>query len=339
MKKEWVCQLVLLVIFYLDSSIYVEHEGVSFSETPVANLVYLLYHALLFLGINYVLIPRFFYTGQYGKFFVCLVGAIILFGVVEEAVVERILSPDSRGTNDVTWQSIYWFFGEILVAMLAFITVKIIFDNFEQQQQLERIEQDRLSNELRLLKSQIQPHILFNSLNNLYHFALKQSDEVPGLILKLSNVLRYVLYEATDEKVALKKELAFLKDYVDLQEIQYGGRGEIHCDLARAEHETYWKVEPFLLIPFVENGFKHSFGTKIKDVFVNISVVMRHHQLSLRVENNYEESGTDEQGLVQGGIGLVNVRKRLELLYPDRHELTIRKEVCNYVVDLSIELT
>jgi len=104
------------------------------------------------------------------------------------------------------------------------MAIKFVFDSFDQQQKMERIEKDRLSSELQLLKSQIQPHILFNSLNNLYHFALKKSEQVPTLILKLSNVLRYVLYEATEEKVPLIKELEFIKDYIDLQVIQYKGR-------------------------------------------------------------------------------------------------------------------
>lgn len=224
MKKEWICQLAVLFIFYLNSIIYVEHEGIIFSETPITNLLFVLYIALLFLIVNYIFIPKLFYRKKYILFFLSLISAIAIFGIIEEGIIEKIFSPELRGKNDVTWQSIYWYFGEILIPLLAFMAIKFVFDSFDQQQKMERIEKDRLSSELQLLKSQIQPHILFNSLNNLYHFALKKSEQVPTLILKLSNVLRYVLYEATEEKVPLIKELEFIKDYIDLQVIQYKGR-------------------------------------------------------------------------------------------------------------------
>jgi len=338
MKKEWFFQLVALVIFYLDSIIFVDHEGISFSDEPGINLVFLLYSALLYLVVNYVLIPKYFYTKKYLLFFLSLLWTIIFFGGIEEEVIEKILSPNSRGANDLTWQSFYWYFGEKLVPLLTFMTIKLVFDNFNQQQQLEKIKQDRLNNELQLLKSQIQPHILFNSLNNLYHFALKKSAEVPGLILKLSNVLRYVLYETTDEKVALAKELAFIKDYIDLQEIQYEGRGEINFNLQLKQDSEAIIIAPFLLIPFIENSFKHSFGTKIREVFIEIDIVLQESSLHLAVKNNFEKDDGTNQELIQGGIGLKNVKKRLNLLYPNQHQLKIKETKQEYFITLDLKL-
>ena len=338
MKKEWLCQLVVLILFYLDSIISVEHGGVFLSETPGIDLLYLLYKAILFLIVNYVLIPRFFHAKKYFLFFGLLISTIVLFGVIEEGFVEKILSPNSRGANDITWQSIYWYFGEILVPLLTFMTIKFVFDNFTQQQKLERIEQDRLSNELQLLKSQIQPHILFNSLNNLYHFALKKSDAVPELILKLSNVLRYVLYETTEEKVPLKKELTFIKDFVDLQEIQYKGRGQIHFNIQFEQENDDLKIAPFLLIPFIENSFKHSFGSKIKEVSIEIKIIIQKNQIQLFVINNFEVDSGNSEKLTQGGIGLKNVKKRLELLYPNQYQLNISKDEQEYFVHLELKL-
>ncbi len=338
MKKEWLFQIVALVIFYLDSIISVEHEGLFFSETPAVDLIYVLYVAILFLIVNYILIPRLFYAKKYLLFFISLIGLIVLFGVIEEGILEKIFSPNSRGKNDVTWQSIYWYFGEILVPLLAFMTIKFVFDSFAHQQKLEEIEKDRLTNELKLLKSQIQPHILFNSLNNLYHFALKKSDDVPGLILKLSNVLRYVLYETTDEKVSLEKELTFIKDYIDLQEIQYKGRGEIHFDLQKEADCESIKIAPFLLIPFIENSFKHSFGSKINEVVIEIKLAIQEDSLSLFVKNNFEKDKGNSEKLTQGGIGMKNVKKRLDLLYPKQYELNIIENQQEYIVKLDLEL-
>ncbi len=338
MKKEWLFQIIAFIIFCLNAIIYVEHEGIIFSDSPGVDLIFVLYETILFLIVNYVLIPKLFHTKKYLLFFLSLIGLIILFGVVEEGVVEKIFTPNSRGTNDVTWQSIYWFFGEILIPLLAFMTIKFVFDNFKQEQRLAQLEQDRLSNELKLLKSQIQPHILFNSLNNLYNFALKKSEQVPDLIIKLSNVLRYVLYEASDEKVTLHKELTLIKDYVALQEIQYKGRGKIILDIENNDQSKELKIAPFLLIPFVENSFKHSFGTLIDNVIVEIKIKIEDGYLLTEVKNNFDINDGASNSLVMGGIGLKNVGKRLNLLYPKNHTLKTWTENKFYYVDLKILL-
>lgn len=339
MKKELLFQFLALVILFLSSIFYVEHEGIFLSDSIGFDLLFTLYHLVLFLFVNYFLIPKFFHTKKYLLFFFSLFGTIIFFGIVEEGIIEKILTPDTKGRNDVTWQSLYWFFGEILIPMLTFVTIKFVFDNFAHQQRLEKIEKDKLRDELKLLKSQIQPHVLFNSLNNLYHFALKKSDELPSLILKLSNVLRYVVYEAQEEKVLLAKELAFIEDYVDLQEVQYKGRGVITCAIPNDLSDHGDKIAPFLLIPFIENSFKHSFGTKIKEVFVHISLSIEGKKLTLLVENNYEEESNNKEELIQGGIGLMNVKKRLELIYPNQHQLSLNAFKQHYSVRLTLNLS
>ena len=141
MLKEWVVQLVALAIFSLNSLIVVEHEGVSISKDFGVDFFFLSYHLLLFLFVNYYLIPRFFYPKKYFLFFIGIIGSIILCGIIEEGVFEKILTPDSRGANDITWQSIYWFFGEIIIPLLTFMTIKFVFDNFSQKQKLENIQQ------------------------------------------------------------------------------------------------------------------------------------------------------------------------------------------------------
>jgi len=325
-RKEWLCQLVVVIILIIDSIIDINHHGLSISDTIGLELTFLGYHLLLFFIITYVLIPKLFNAKKYILFFISLLGSIAVFGALEEGVLEKILAPQTKGANDVTWQSIYWFFEEILLPLLVFVSVKFVFDSFTQQQKVVEIEKDRLDNELKLLKSQIQPHILFNSLNSLYHFAISKSDKVPDLILKLSNVLRYVLYEGGGEKVPLSKELNFIRDYVDLQQVQYEGRGKISCVINNGAASEIQKVAPFLLIPFIENSFKHSFGSKEKDVLIQITISI---------------SDTQSQSLVHGGIGLSNVKKRLDLLYPDKYTLDISndREANLYSVQLTLNLT
>jgi len=338
MKKEWIVQFVVLILFYFDSIMYVRHHGIEWSDTPWVDFLFLLYHAILFIFVNYVLIPKFFYPKKYLLFFLALMGSIILFGIIEEGVVEKILSPDERGTNEVTWQSIYFFFQEIAIPLFALMTVKFMFDNFKQQKKLEQIEKDNLTNELKFLKSQIQPHILFNSLNNLYEFTLSKSDKAPDLVLKLANVLRYVLYETSSEKVKLSKEFKFLKDYIDLQRMQFEGRGVLEFDESHNNNLEELEIAPFLLIPFIENSVKHSLGTKEKNVMVNIFLEVKEKNIKLLVSNNYEKSNIKSEDLTTKGIGLKNVKKRLDLLYPNQYELSIQESNTFYSVQLELGL-
>ena len=340
MKKEYIFQLIAVVIFYFDHIIYVEFEGIQIEDAPFEILVSWLVSCSMFLVVNYVLIPKLFHTKRYLLFFGSLIGLIVLYGVLEEGVVEKLISPNRRGVNDVTWQSIYWFFGEIIVPLLTFMTIKLVFDGFRQEQKLIQLEKDRLGNELKLLKSQMQPHILFNSLNNLYHFACKKSDEVPDLILKLSNVLRYVLYETSDERVTLSKEITFIKDYVDLQKIQYSGRGNITLNLPDPKAAENLLIAPFLLIPFIENSFKHSFGTLTHEVKVDIQLTIKERGVHLLISNNFDQQyqNSTDSDLVKGGIGLENVKKRLELLYADNYTLRLEESMDTYRVNLNLEL-
>jgi len=339
MKKEIIFQIVLFVLFYLDKLLYVERRGIAFSNEPGLELIIFIYHCFLFIIVNYVLIPRLFSKKKYALFFLSIFGLICLFGIVEEGIIEKILAPDTKGINNVTWISIYWYFGEVIVPLLGFMSVKFMFDSFSQQQEMERIKQDKLANELKLLKSQVQPHVLFNSLNNLYNFAIKKSDQVPDLILKLSNVLRYVLYEASEEKVTLIKEITLIKDYVALQEIQYRGRGTINLDIEIFDDYQDIKIAPFLLIPFVENSFKHSFGTIVNEVVIEIIVKVSKENLQLCVKNNFDISEGTSSSLVVGGIGLKNIKQRLELLYPNNYVLKNWNENNMYFVVLKINLT
>jgi len=337
MKKEWLLMIVVLIIIYLDSIIHISHDEIHISDMLLVDFIILLYHTILFLFVSYYLIPKFFYSKKYLSFFLILFASICLFAFLEEGIIERIIAPNSRGMDPVSWKSIYYFIGETIVPLLAFMTIKFSFDNLENEKRIEQIEKNQLTNELKFLKSQIQPHILFNSLNNLYDFTLSKSDRAPELVLGLSNVLRYVLYETVEEKVILTKELDFLKDYIALQKMQLEGRGEINFQLNEIENAEQFKISPFLLIPYIENSFKHSLQTKETEIEINIKIEVNEQQLILNVENNFEKI-ENSNNLLTKGIGLENVKKRLVLLYPDRHELNIEDKENWYKVYLKIDL-
>ena len=336
MKKEWIVQAIALLLHYIDTIKEVSHEGLEFTDQPGIDFLFLLYHLSLFLIVNYILIPQLFDKKKFFQFFFCLISLLIVYGVLEETVVEQILDPSGRGTNTLTWQSLYWFIQENIVPLLAFMSIKFVFDNFERQRKLEQIERDSLTNELKFLKSQIQPHILFNSLNNLYDYTLSKSDKAPELVLELSNVLRYVLYETSSTLVLLSKEINFIEDYIALQKMQLEGRGDIHFSVNNQTTKETLKIAPFLLIPFIENSFKHSLKSIEKGILISIQINIQDQAIQLLVENNFEDCSYKFEDLLAKGIGLKNVQKRLELLYPNRHNLRVEQTTRLYMVSLEI---
>ena len=337
MKKEWIVLTLVLGMHYLDTIKEISRAGIHFRGEPWTDFLFLLYHITFYLLVLYVLIPKLFYQRKTILFWLSLLGLLLIYTFVEEMIVEPLLAP-SRGQDSFRWQSMYWFIQENAVPLLACVTVKFVFDNFERQQKLEQIEKDSLTNELKFLKSQIQPHILFNSLNNLYDYTLSKSDKAPELVLQLSNVLRYVLYETSDALVPLSKELGFIRAYVDLQKMQLEGRGEIEFAIKQSANMDALKIAPFLLIPFIENSFKHSLGSKERGIIIDIQISIQDNTLQLLVENNFEAIASNSEGLMTKGIGLENVQKRLALLYPNCHQLTITNDGDLYKVVLHLQL-
>ena len=202
------------------------------------------------------------------------------------------------------------------------------------EKEAQRLKSEGLESELRFLKSQINPHFLFNALNNVYSLSLIQSEKTPDTILKLSEMLRYILYDCNQEKVPLNKELAFIRNYVDLMKLKDDQIQNIKLTLPIVSSSDM--IEPMLFVPFVENAFKHS---KIEDLvngWINIELTLSNRQLIFTIKNSVPELSYTKDSV--GGIGLENVRRRLQLLYPQRHELFIDKTEQQFTAQLSILL-
>lgn len=210
--------------------------------------------------------------------------------------------------------------------------IRIALQWFKSEKQKEELEIQRLNVELDFLKAQINPHFLFNSLNTVYSLAHKQSAQTEVVILKLSEILRYVLYEASAKKVLLAKELAYIDNYIDLQKYRIDKNMRISYELTgNAEVQM---IEPMILMTFVENAFKHGISYK-PGSFIEIKIDIKDLYLTMQVSNTYSEAPAIE---VHKGIGLMNVQKRLSLSYPLQHTLTITDENGIYNVNLTINL-
>ena len=213
---------------------------------------------------------------------------------------------------------------------------KAWFQLSASEKKLSIAEKDKLDAELRALKSQINPHFLFNSLNNLYALSLKEDKQTPAFILKLSEVMRYMIYESNEDFVSLKKELNFIKNYVALQKLRSDHRARISFHISGKVGKQ--KLAPLLFIPFVENSFKHGIKGETGYSYVNIHLDVAEDELLLKVENNKGAVDEVEKGHFNG-IGLTNVRQRLALMYPEKHQLTICDEDKTFSVQLKLTLS
>ena len=220
----------------------------------------------------------------------------------------------------------------VLLAATSLYILKLLFKN---QHNLTSVETEKLKLELNQLKLQIQPHFFFNTLNNMYALSVQKSPETPQMIKNLSSIMRYVLYESNQDKVTLDKEVEFIKSYIQLESFRHSPSNLI--EFSTQGDFSQLKIEPLLFMPLIENTFKHVLHKNIADKWIKIVLSVDEKELIFQTSNPLIIQ--DKKANELGGIGLKNVRKRLILLYPNRHELTIFEEDNSFIVTLVINLT
>ncbi|MEY3422171.1 MAG: hypothetical protein RIR48_2474 [Bacteroidota bacterium] len=206
-----------------------------------------------------------------------------------------------------------------------------------QQRDKKDLESQNLQSELKFLKSQINPHFLFNTLNSLYALTLKKSDLAPEIVLKLSEMMRYMLYECNEKEVPLSKEINYMQNYLELEKLRHGNKMLI--DLRIKGDVDGQKIAPLMLIPFIENSFKHGVSNQVSQGFVNLELIVQHNDLHMELENSKAPSMPKINGKRSGGIGLANVKRRMMILYPEKHSLTISESPNTYKIQLDLQLS
>lgn len=325
--KEFIFQVILTLVVFLFYSI--DRKNPQIEGYEFAFFLSLAFYAFL---INYILLPFFFYKKKY-FYFVLYLGIIILAAVLmEELVLERIYFPDTRGSK---FSSIFSTSIGILPVVTILVGFKFGWDLIEKQQQLEDLEAIAKESELQFLNSQINPHFLFNNLNNLYAHAIEESPKTPEIILDLAATLRYMLYDCKAAWVPLKKEIEHLENFISISKLQIEDRSKI--SLLYPPLSSEYQIAPLILIVFVENAFKHSAASQLENIRIDINVqITDKGYLEFSCINSFsEQSNTDS---LSNGIGLENVQKRLQLLYPDDYILNIEQTEEQYKVFLSLQL-
>ena len=317
----------------------------SLPHSMLESLIFMIAHMFLAYSLIYFVIPKFLLKQKYlmtSVITILLFLATACISAVLNITIVDDLRLDRYGEEYARYKLTSVSFHLALLAGLRggltiggiAAAIKLMKYWYLKEQRILQLQKENTEAQLQLLKAQVHPHFLFNTLNNIYSYTQSNSPVASKMISRLSDLLRYVLYEASQSEVPLQKELRMLKDYIDLERVRYDDR--LDLDIQISEEIGDYKIAPLLLLPLVENCFKHGTSQMIDQPWISLHLDMKGNRFYMRLLNGKQRklASMDDPR----GIGIMNVRKRLELVYPGRHELAIKNEEDVFIVNLSIDL-
>ncbi|AYB33236.1 hypothetical protein D4L85_22810 [Chryseolinea soli] len=324
--------VLLWVLYFIFWAAVYKHQYTSMLFLLFVISMYFIFNAGTFYSVVYYLIPKYFNTHRYGLFILTFIATILLMSVGLAVTLHLIFKAHDNPYAE--------FYGPIFMMSLssngtvlaALGAVKLFTDKVKGERHLRAVEHQRLESELQYLKAQVNPHFLFNAINSVYFLIKKDPDKASETLIKLSDLLRFQLYDCSDEKIAIEKELEYLQNYIALEKLRKGDK--IKVAYAPEGILSGFQIAPFLLIPFLENAFKFVSNSNDKLNEIRFKLSRTDDQLTAVFYNTHD---AQPKGPV-GGIGLKNVKRRLELLYPNRHTLHIDDTPGTYTVTLTLTL-
>jgi two-component system LytT family sensor kinase len=288
----------------------------------------------------YVLMPVYYYHQKYIAYGVVLVITLLAGGLLVRYVTYEFVVPWERLNNPARYQmenKHFWIPVRILRISLepypiiaVTMLLKLMNNAYNSQKNLRELEKEKFSAEMGLLKAQVNPHFFFNTLNSLYGLALERSEKTAKVVLRLSELMHYILYQARADKVLLKDEISHLENYIGIEQMRFADRLDLSFEYSGDIPGKM--IAPLLLLPFVENAFKH--GLKGDAGWITITLKVISDRLFLKVENSYSAS-SEKSG---HGLGLENVKRRLELTYPGKYELQFVQNMEIFEAGLKLDL-
>ncbi|HXS55552.1 MAG TPA: histidine kinase [Hanamia sp.] len=337
----WLRHLLFWVIYFIIFSVWAGYDVVhTFNEGIETTLVFTPANLIYAYGIIYWLVPQLLIKEKYLKF--CLmfcvwmvVGLVLNFISRYFLVSLRTERLDNIPANGA-YKEIFAFGSFVVMNTIGMFGGFIKFFKLwhAEQEQKQLAEKEKINAELELLKAQLHPHFLFNTLNNLYSLVYEKSDRAPQMLMRLSGLLSYVLYECKADEVLLSKEISIIKDYVALEKERYGERLDMSFNFSGDIENKM--IAPMLFQPFIENGFKHGTSEQLGKVWMSIDLSVKENQLYFKIINSCDNNVVAISKKL--GVGIENVKKRLELLYPKNFNLQYGIEDNVYIVSLSLEL-
>jgi two-component system LytT family sensor kinase len=335
LKKRWLYHPLFWLLYYgLTIVLYLS------IKEPLSTLSYVMTAYMIaveaaFAYMNlYFLIPRLLFTKKYFYYGPALFLANLTCSVLvllSERGVDSLIPGKTLPKFSIQSISIGFIQGVYTLGLTT--GLKFVKDSILNQQKQEEKEKQYLETELKFLKSQIQPHFFFNTLNNIYSLTLKKSDQAPEVILRLSDLMSYMLYDSTAALVPLGSEIGYLRNYLEIEQLRFGQRLTVSFTIEGRMEEA--RIPPMILILFLENSFKHGVKNNISHILLTVSLKVADGSLHFRVENPVSE---EESHGENNGIGLKNVRRRLDLLFGEAYTLDTREQERKYIVSLNMPL-
>jgi two-component system LytT family sensor kinase len=331
----WLCYLLFFTILYNS----VREQYLKAFEEVITTLPLIMATTY---AVLYWLIPNYLYTKKYAQFIVLFLLIGFMMGFLNRMLLHIHYVPVYYPDYDYEKYPLTHI-GKALNSMVRLSTVvfaaaliKVVKRNYQNEKLAESLQKQRMDAELNFLKSQVHPHFLFNTLNNLYSLTLQNSPKSSEVVLKLSNLLDYMLYECNVPQLPLSKEIKQIHNVIGLEQLRYGNRLEVNFSASGDYHDK--QIPPLMLLPFIENAFKHGISKNLENTFISIDLNVKGNQLTFRVENSKTNDDPHADASYTRGIGLKNVRRRLDLIYENRYDLQVFDEEDTFMIVLKLEL-
>jgi sensor histidine kinase YesM len=356
-SSEWKYRLLRHVLFWLswwlfNAIIYTSSPAydndssyfLRFFHSSINAFFYLFQHIFFAYLLMYYVLPKFVFKNKYFQASIITLFLIFIIAAISPVIGKYVLDPfwNSILPSNRTISKSYnqgSFFRDWLGGLRGSITIggfaaaiKLMKYHFDKEQRNLELQKQNISSQHQLLKAQVHPHFLFNTLNNIYSHTQVASPESPKLVAGLSDLLRYILYECNQPFVPLYKELKMLQDYISLEQIRYNNQLDLSIDIPKKDEDLV--IAPLLLLPLIENSFKHGVSQMLEQPWIGLTILITDKQLKLKLVNGKGKQLEKKSR----GIGLNNVQKRLELLYPKRHHFHISETEDAFIVSMNIEL-
>ena len=338
-RNRWVQHCLFWILsFYILWRLFAYSDEVEQVDIIYTFLFHLTLVFVVYVNLRF-LIPKYLQKKRY-LIYSFFLGLLILVGIGFNMATFNWLA-------DILFPGFffidYYSFSDILEFIVAYLFISSLlkfskswFRQLEAQQKINFLEKEKVAAEMGALKAQVNPHFLFNSLNNLYSLSLDNDKRTPGIILRMSEMMRYLLYESNVEKVLLSKEVEHLDNFIEMQELRVGEQADIQFHKKGNFENIY--VAPLLFLPLLENGFKHGVKGNTEGAFIHVALEVDGDEIVFKVENNKGE--VDEiLNEKNSGVGLENLRRRLELIYPEKHSLDTLDGINTFSTVLKIKLT
>lgn len=314
--------------------------------SAIEAVLYLIPHAFLAYSLMYWVVPRLLLKGKYGQSVLAVLGLFVATATISSGIGMLVIPV----VRELFWGPVKApnlhineanFFMALLAGLRGAITIgglaaaiKLMKHLYQKEQNNLQLQKQHAEAQLQLLKAQVHPHFLFNTMNNIYAYTQTKAPEAARMVSGLSQMLRYMLYDGAQPLVPLQKELELLQNYIMLEKARYDDQLDINLNLPKQTEGLY--IAPLLLLPFVENCFKHGTSHMLEQPWITLTIHLDETRLSMKLVNG-KQSGLEDATTAKG-IGIANVRKRLQLLYPQKHMLKITDGEDVFIVDLKLKV-